>query len=194
MENNDTDDLFAMDWVAIHQRVLNFARRRLARIGLTLTSTLGKGLTGEELVDQAIAELLDNPGKVDWDRGPERQLELRVRQTINNYLKTADNRLRENGDNSLGRTASNQASPTDHVELADEVNRIYELLLAHTRVAGKRDFKPVINALRCGVKEPIDIAAKTGIDLKRVYDVRRVLVEVYSHVRKQMTMAGEIHD
>jgi len=191
MENNDIDALFAKDWVAIHQRVLNFARRRLERIGLTLTSTLGKGFTGEELVDQAITELLDDPENVDWDIGPERQLDLRVRQLIFNCLKTKDNRLRETTDDSIHRAVSDHMSPGDPVEIADEVSRIYELMLAHPRVVGKRDFELVIEALSRGVKEPANIAARAGIAQKRVYDVRRVLVEIYSIIRKQMTMAGE---
>lgn len=191
MEKLQIDKLFNQDWVEIQARVLNNTRKILARIGLKLTSRLGKGQTAIDLVDEAIAELLDNPQKADWKLGLVVQLSRRVRQRIYNCLGYNDNKKREFSDHAIENAFDSRSSAEEDIDLQEEVARIFKLLLQHRRVKGNVDFELVVDALADSVHIPEEIAKRTGLKLKRVYDVRQVLAETYTEVRKQMTMKGE---
>lgn len=191
MNKQQIDRLFNQDWVEIQARVLNSSRKILARIGLTLTSRLGKGQTAVDLVDEAIAELLDNPPKADWELGLVVQLSRRVRQRIYNCLGYNDNKKREFSDYAIQNAIDDRLSAEEDVDLRDEVAKTFELLRQHRRVKGNVEFELVVDALAKSVYIPDEIAERTGLKLKRVYDIRQALTEAYTEVRKQMTMKGE---
>lgn len=191
MDKRQIERLFNQDWVAIQARVLNFARKVLARNGLTLMSTLGKGQTAVDLVDEAIAELLDEPQKADWQLGLVNQLSSRVRQRIFNCLDYNDNKKRDRSEHAIQNAIDVRSSPEESVDFEEEVARVFELFRQHRRVNGNADFELVVDALANSVHFPEQIAKETGLKLKRVYDVRQVLAEIYPDIRRQMTMKGE---
>ena len=191
MDIQQIDRLFDQDWVEIQARVLNNARKILARIGLRLTSTLGKGQTAVDLVDEAIAELLDNPHKADWDLGLVTQISRRVRQRIYNCLGYNDNKKRDCSEYAIQDAIDTRSSAEEGWDLQDEVAKVFELLRQHRRVKGHVDYELVVDALADSVHAPEEIAKGTGLKLKRVYDIRQALTETYTEIRKQMTMKGE---
>ncbi|PQO28913.1 hypothetical protein [Blastopirellula marina] len=191
MERAELDRIFGLDWVEIHARALKFATWRLARIGLKVTTALSKGLTAEDFVDTAIEELLDAPDRVDLEIGIQEQVQRRVRQLISNALNHNDNRRRI-GDSVVALSEITvDSSQEEVVGLDEEVDRIFKLLRQHARVRKKPDFVTVIDALCDGINEPAEIAEKTGLKLKRVYDVRKVLLEIYDSVARQAKLEGE---
>ena len=186
MDKQQIDRLFNQDWVEIQARVLNNASRILARIGLKLASRLGKGQTAVDLVDEAIAELLETPQKADWDLGLVTQLTGRVRQRIYNCLGYNDNKKRDYSEHAIQNAIEHRSHAEEGLELQDEVAKVFELLRQHRRVKGHVDFELVVDALADSVHLPEEIAKRTGLKLKRVYDIRQALTEAYTEVRKQM--------
>ena len=162
-----------LDWEEIGAKLLNYAISRGFGYGWTVASILPKGGSLEDIVQKTVEKVF-----VDLGEAPENEHELyrvlrnRVSSSLSNHFKYKDRNF-ERGDEVEEKfldAASGHEADHDDVE---HLEYFLKLLAEHDKVKGDTEMEQVVAALELRAFDTAQIAELTGIEIERIYELRR---------------------
>jgi DNA-directed RNA polymerase specialized sigma24 family protein len=185
------------DWYRLTLELAKYARMLIHRKRWRTGSVniLAEGKCCEDLVQEAVKKAFDESRS--WD--PERVDLLRflkgiVRSLVSHLVECDDNKLtvsglddesqRERERDEIVPFGSKPAStPEELVLAAERQTRAYRMVL--DAVQGKAELEDVALCLMDGVHKAEDIAENTGIEIKRVYQLKRQFKTILGSLAKK---------
>lgn len=187
MNDDELEQLRALDWEEIAAKVANFAcseaRNRYGWNGSVMT----KGTSPEDLACDAIAEFWQNPSRLPGNCTLTTFLCGIVKSKLWNSSQWAETRTtsREDDIEAVAGFAET-SSPDNAAENSDTFEAAIGLLSKHSAVKGKNDHELVVTAFACGCFDPDELAMQTGLPIKRIYQIQRELNTIYPTIKKQL--------
>lgn len=170
-----------LDWREIAAKLLVSAISLAARYGWRQDSALPNGQSLIGVAQEAIAEIWENPDRINSDVSLGVQLKGIVRQKLWNLSQCADGKQIRSDD--LSTVEDTRGSGIDS---SSECQRVLDILLDSPKVKGNEDRELVVMAMMEGAFSPADIATKTGLTQTRVYQINRELREIYPSIADQL--------
>lgn len=173
--DDDRLKIVAAEWRHVAPRLLRYVRNRIG------TGLLPKGHDAEDVVQMAFVRLLS--GSRAWDPS-KANLETHMKRSILPsmvgskglpYVKDAGGvefTDEEDGDHLNGDGVRALDLARDQIP---EMDRAAAFEMLEQEIAGDRELEDILTAIRMKCRTPDEIAEATGIDVKRVYCLRRKL-------------------
>lgn len=209
MEKEKRHLLATADWKRLTLELTNYAKYRVkGKVWRTGSKTrLAEGKTVEDLVQEAVKRAFDETRH--WD--PERVdllgfLKGIVKSMTSHLAKSADNtsvwaqRESEDAPSAHGAEAiSADPSPNPEEQFIareeqEAVDLAYRLVLE--KVEGQPELEGVTLCLMEGKHKPQEIAEELGVEVKRVYQLKRQLIGILNSVAETfntMPVEGAVH-
>lgn len=189
MDEQQLESLISQDWEEIAAKVANAALVFAARYGWKRDSVLPGGKSIEDVVFEAIADLLNDPGRLSDKWKITTQLKGIVRSKLWNLCKSADNRVARSATMDDEHPAKGHR-PEHDVDLKDEFDRAMTLLSSHPKVKAKPELGEVVNAIWCGATDAASIADLANLTQDRVYQLQRELRAIYPSIARELDEEG----
>jgi DNA-directed RNA polymerase specialized sigma24 family protein len=185
------------DWDRLPLELAKYARWLIRRKRWRTGSgnILAEGKCCEDLVQEAVKRALDETRK--WD--PTRVdllmfLKGTVRSVVSHLADCDDNKLTVLGlddEGQLGRERDEEVpfgpkpvpTPEELVLAAEDETRVYRMVL--DAVQGKPELEDIALCLMDGVHKARDIAENTGIEINRVYQLKRQFKTILDSLAKK---------
>lgn len=184
MDERQLEQFRSLDWDRIAAKVFNAAIVRAAQYGWSPQSSLPQGKSLEDLVHEAIAEIWDHPERLNPACSISVQLEGIVRSKLWNLSQCVDKKVRRS--ETLHDEALDPSDELAKVDHRDEFERAMRLLLNHPKVKTNSELELVVMAASYGITDVKEIAAETGLQSTRIYQLTRELRSIYPTIARQL--------
>jgi hypothetical protein len=176
--------LRALDWDEVTAKLMLAAITKAVRYGWTPKSSLPGGKSIQDVVAEAIADIWNEPDRLNPAVDIPVQLNGIVRHKLWNLSQSRDEDVRRAED--LNKSVTVIASGPKSVDTGDEFQRAIELLQASPKVKGNDDLEFVVLAISCGAWEVDELVRETGLSRERIYQLRRELRAIYPTIAGQL--------
>lgn len=184
MNEQGLNRLRALDWEEVTATLMRAAIAMAVRYGWTPKSALPGGKSLEDVVVEAIADLWNEPSRLNPAIDVPVQLYGVVRSKLWNLSQRHDEDVKRSDD--LCESVAGNSNGPERVDTADEFQRAIKLLLASPKVKGNDDLELVVFAMSCGAFEVDELVSETQLPRERIYQLRRELRAIYPTIAGQL--------
>jgi hypothetical protein len=188
MDEAAISKLSTLNWVETAPRLLVFARRWAANVyGWQEGTTLPNGMGIEDVTKDAVAAFATGRRKLNPHFEITVQLKGAVRSILwKIYRKRADALTSAESPEFFDTQPEEMPDPAAKAASEDFCRSFIERLAADEKIACSVELVGIVKAYASGAESVEDVAEKTGISLKRIYELRRNLKEIATRVLKIM--------
>lgn len=188
MDEDAISKLSALDWDETAPRLLEFARRWAANIyGWQEGTTLPNGMGIEDVAKDAVAAFATGERKLN----PRFEIAVQLKGAIRSILwkihrKSGDKHTSAEAPEFFDAQSAEVLDPAAKVASEDFCRRFIERLSADEKITCSVELLSTVKAYADGAESVEDVAEKTGLPIKRIYELRRHLKEVATRVLRIM--------
>ena len=186
MDEETLSKLSAVDWDQAAPRLLEFARRWASNVyGWRSGTTLPNGMGIEDVAKDAVSAFATGDRKLNPRFEVVVQLKGAVRSILwKIYRKKGDELTSAESPAFFDMQLDEALDPAAKVAGDDFCRRFIEQLAADEKVARSPELLGIVKAYADGAETVEDVAEKTRIPVKRVYELRRNLKEAAARILK----------
>jgi hypothetical protein len=176
--------LHSLDWEDIGQRLLVYARYwAKTHYFWNQETPLPEQKVPEDIAKEAIGAFWEGTRQLNPKYPVITQLKGAVRSILwNLHAKKESKVTRIEGPEFFDERFDENPSPDDALESSDYERAIFEALFEHPRVARSNELRRLVKSFQDGAVSVDDAVTATGIQAKRIYQLRRELKEITSEV------------
>src|SRR5258708_23031653 len=180
MDEDAISKLSAVDWDETAPRLLEFARRWAANVyGWQGGTTLPNGMGIEDVAKDAVAAFATGERKLN----PRFEIAVQLKGAVRSILwkihrKSGDKLTSAESPEFFDGQSAEALDPAAKLTSEDFCRKFIEPLSADEKVTRSAELLSTVKAYADGAESVEDVAAKTGLPIKRVYELRRDLKEV----------------
>jgi len=188
MDNEAISKLSTVNWDDAGPRLLEFARRWASMIyGWREGATLPNGMSIEDVVKDAVAAFATGDRKIN----PRFELPVQLKGAIRSILwkihrKSGDKLTSAESPEFFDAQLEDTPDPAARLASEDFCTSFLEQLSADEKIAGSSELLTIVQAYAGGAETVDEVANKTGLVAKRIYELRRHLKEAAARVLKTM--------
>ena len=188
MDNEAISKLSTVNWDDAGPRLLEFARRWASMIyGWREGATLPNGMSIEDVVKDAVAAFATGDRKIN----PRFELPVQLKGAIRSILwkihrKSGDKLTSAESPEFFDAQLEDTPDPAARLASEDFFTSFLEQLSADEKIAGSSELLTIVQAYAGGAETVDEVANKTGLVAKRIYELRRHLKEAAARVLKTM--------
>ncbi len=188
MDEDAISKLSALDWDETAPRLLEFARRWAANVyGWQQGTTLPNGMGIEDVAKDAVAAFAPGERKLNPSFEIVVQLKGAVRSILWKIHRKSGDRLTSAASPEFFYAQSAEAlNPAEKVASEDFCRRFIERLSADEKITCNVELLSTVKAYADGAESVEDVAEKTGLPIRRIYELRRQLKEVATRILRLM--------
>jgi len=188
MDNEAISKLSALDWDDAGPRFLEFARRWAGMVyGWREGTNLPNGMSIEDVVKDAVAAFATGDRKIN----PRFDLPVQLKGAIRSILwkihhKSGDKLTSAESPEFFDAQLEETPDPAAKLASNDFCRRFIEFLSMDEKIAGSIELLRIVQAYAGGAETVEEVAEKTGLGAKRIYELRRHLKEAAARVLRTM--------
>jgi hypothetical protein len=188
MDDETRSKLSAVDWGETAPRLLEFARRWASGVYRWREgSTLPNGMGIEDVAKEAVAAFATGDRKLN----PRFEITVQLKGAIRSilwriYRKTGDKLTSAESPAFFDGQLEETPDPAARAASEDFCRSFIELLSADEKIAHNAELLNIVQAYAKGAESVEDVGEKTGLPIKRIYELRRHLKEAATRVLKLM--------
>ena len=188
MDEDAISKLSALDWDETAPRLLEFARRWAANVyGWQQGTTLPNGMGIEDVAKDAVAAFATGERKLN----PRFEIAVQLKGAVRSILwkihrKSGDRLTSAESPEFFDAQSAEALDPAEKVASEDFCRRFIERLSADEKITCSVKLLSTVKAYADGAESVEDVAEKTGLPIKRIYELRRHLKEVATRVLRLM--------
>ncbi|GJM25762.1 MAG: hypothetical protein DHS20C16_21770 [Phycisphaerae bacterium] len=191
MDLKALQDFRSHDWADIASKLLTAAPVLATRYGWNRNSILPKGKTLEDVVEEAIADIWENPDRRNPEISVVTQLKGIVRHKLWNLSQNSDGRVARSD---LDDHPDKSSAPEATTDLRDEFEHVIDLLMAHPKVSRSPDLELLVVALGAGITDVPELAQECGVPASRIYQLQRELRAIYPSIARRLNVEEVTHE
>jgi hypothetical protein len=194
MDNEAISKLSALDWDDAGPRLLEFARRWAAMIyGWREGTTLPNGMSIEDVAKDAVAAFATGDRKIN----PRFDLPVQLKGAIRSILwkihhKSGDKLTSAESPEFFDAQLEKAPDPAATLASSDFCRRFIEQLSMDEKIAGSVELLRIVQAYADGAETVEEVAEKTELGAKRIYELRRHLKESAARVLRTMNRKEQV--
>jgi len=194
MDNEAISKLSALDWDDAGPRLLEFARRWAAMIyGWREGTTLPNGMSIEDVAKDAVAAFATGDRKIN----PRFDLPVQLKGAIRSILwkihhKSGDKLTSAESPEFFDAQLEETSDPAATLASNDFCRRFIEQLSMDEKIAGSVELLRIVQAYADGAETVEEVAEKTELGAKRIYELRRHLKESAARVLRTMNRKEQV--